>query len=251
MCAAAGLIVPVAHRLTKHLVPAPQRASHRPTPVDPLCAESRAPRALSPECERPSVGRARLLRTRCGHPAVGDARSAPGSLLCRWEKAEAESAPPLATSIAKLRRQRELADYMGYCPHRREGHMTCGTRDGRTLSRRRLDPRFLLVRSRQAAERHSNARMAARRARGARGARRRLPGWVAFYAGRSSALLLARSRYPRIAAARPASVAMRDSPEPGATGGCYRRARNEPAKKTSGSLTGGMRRLSTRPTTIQ
>jgi hypothetical protein len=25
-----------------------------------------------------------------------------------------------------------LADYMGYCPHRREDHMRCGTRDGRT-----------------------------------------------------------------------------------------------------------------------
>jgi hypothetical protein len=69
--------------------------------------------------------------------ASGDARSAPGSLLRRWEKVEAESAPPRATSIAKLRRQRELADYMGYCPHRRKDHVSCGTRDGRTLSRRR------------------------------------------------------------------------------------------------------------------
>jgi len=36
----------------------------------------------------------------------------------------------------------QLADYMGCCPHRRKGHMKCGTRRGRTLSsRRRFDPR--------------------------------------------------------------------------------------------------------------
>jgi hypothetical protein len=29
---------------------------------------------------------------------------------------------------------RSPSDYMGYCPHRREGHTRCGTRDGRTLS---------------------------------------------------------------------------------------------------------------------
>jgi hypothetical protein len=35
------------------------------------------------------------------------------------------------------RRPDHLAFYMGYCPHRRKGHVSCGTRDGRTLSRRR------------------------------------------------------------------------------------------------------------------
>jgi quercetin dioxygenase-like cupin family protein len=34
----------------------------------------------------------------------------------------------------------QLAFYMGYCPHRRKGHVSGGTRDGRTLPRRtRLD----------------------------------------------------------------------------------------------------------------
>ena len=63
-----------------------------------------------------------------------------------------------AVALASAARRRgrhddldRLADYMGYCPHRREGHMRCGTRDGRTLSRRRhLDPRLLVVSSRRA-----------------------------------------------------------------------------------------------------
>jgi hypothetical protein len=42
---------------------------------------------------------------------------------------------------SSARRPDRLADYMGYCPHRREGHMRCGPHDGRTLSRRRrLEP---------------------------------------------------------------------------------------------------------------
>jgi hypothetical protein len=61
-----------------------------------------------------------------------------------------------------------LPNYMGYCPHRREGHMRCGTRDGRTLSRRRrLDPRLLLVRSRRAATEPWAARNGVKAARGA------------------------------------------------------------------------------------
>jgi hypothetical protein len=57
---------------------------------------------------------------------------------------------------------------MGYCPHRREGHMRCGTRDGGTLSRRRrLDPRLLVVRSRRATTEPWAARNGANAARGA------------------------------------------------------------------------------------
>jgi hypothetical protein len=77
----------------------------------------------------PGYGRDAGIRRR----AIGS-RIAPASV---GETAEAESARLLATSIAKLRRQRDLAFYMGYCPHRRKGHVSCGTRDGRTLSRRR------------------------------------------------------------------------------------------------------------------
>ena len=46
--------------------------------------------------------------------------------------------------------------------------MSCGTRDGRTLSRRRrLDPRFLVVRSRRATTEPWAARDGAKAARGA------------------------------------------------------------------------------------
>jgi hypothetical protein len=43
------------------------------------------------------------------------------------------------------RRPDRLAFYMGYCPHRRTGHVSCGTRDGRTLSRSRARATYLLV----------------------------------------------------------------------------------------------------------
>jgi hypothetical protein len=57
---------------------------------------------------------------------------------------------------------------MGYCPYRREGHMRCGTRDGRTLSRRRrLDPRLLVVRSTPRHDRTWVARNGVKAARGA------------------------------------------------------------------------------------
>ena len=98
-------------------------------------------RSLSPVCERPECrSGARLLRTSCRRPSA--------------------------------RRPDRLAFSMGCCPHRRKGHMSCGTRDGRTLSRRRrLDRhacsssrtgvwrrwarRSRVVRSRRAPDRHS------------------------------------------------------------------------------------------------
>ena len=75
---------------------------------------------------------------------------------------------PARGTPSSARRPDRLADYMGYCPHRREGHMRCGTRDGRTLSRRRrLDPRLLVVRSRRATTEPWAARNGAKAARGA------------------------------------------------------------------------------------
>ena len=68
----------------------------------------------------------------------------PSDLPCRAiprrGNAGGESAPGRRRRSTKLRRQRDLAFYMGYCPDRRKGHVSCGTRDGRALSRtRRLD----------------------------------------------------------------------------------------------------------------
>ena len=62
---------------------------------------------------------------------------------------------PARGTPSSARRPDRLADYMGCCPHRRAGHMRCGTRDGRTLSRRRrVDPRLLVVRSRSPRPNH-------------------------------------------------------------------------------------------------
>ena len=55
------------------------------------------------------------------------------------------SQPARGTPSGSARRPDRLAFYMGYCPHRRTGHVSCGTRDGRTLSRRRARPTRLLV----------------------------------------------------------------------------------------------------------
>ncbi len=46
--------------------------------------------------------------------------------------------PAAGAPSSSARRPDRLAFYMGYCPHRREGHVSCGTRDGRKLSRARL-----------------------------------------------------------------------------------------------------------------
>jgi hypothetical protein len=78
--------------------------------------------------------------------ASAGARSAPASLLHRYEKAEDQLAPLLATSISKLRRLRDLAVYMGCCADRRQGHVTCATHNGRPTgldtaeAKRRLAP---------------------------------------------------------------------------------------------------------------
>jgi hypothetical protein len=40
--------------------------------------------------------------------------------------------PPASAPTRSARRPDRLADYMGYCPHRRKGHVSGGTRDGRT-----------------------------------------------------------------------------------------------------------------------
>ena len=100
--------------------------------------------------------------------ASGEADRLPGRSCVGRRKAVSRVGAPARDSIANLRRQCDLADYMGYCPHRREGHMRCGTRDGRTLSRRRrLDPRLLVVRSRRATTEPWAPRNGAKAARGA------------------------------------------------------------------------------------
>jgi hypothetical protein len=53
--------------------------------------------------------------------------------------------PAAGAPWSAARRPDRLAFYMGYCPHRRKGHVSCGTRDGRTLSRSRTRPTYLLV----------------------------------------------------------------------------------------------------------
>jgi hypothetical protein len=51
-----------------------------------------------------------------------------------------EPAPGAPSSPA--RRPDHLADYMGCCADRRKGHVSCGTRGGRTLSTRRRPDRY-------------------------------------------------------------------------------------------------------------
>ena len=105
--------------------------------------------------EKGTEGRARRAGAR--HPRQGD-------------RSGRTSAVVLA-SAARLRGRattRSPCRLMGYCPHRREGHMRCGTRDGRALSRRRrLDPRLLVVRRRRATTEPWAARNGAKAARGA------------------------------------------------------------------------------------
>ena len=112
-----------------------------PYPWEPARTPCRSPRT----CSRRDAGvRVPVRRVPAADEiqASASARSTPASLLHRYEKAEDELAPLLATSISKLRRLRELAVYMGYCAYRWKGHMRRGTHEGRTLSRRRrLDMR--------------------------------------------------------------------------------------------------------------
>jgi hypothetical protein len=90
--------------------------------------------ATASRCERAPRGQPprRLQGTRCRRLPARDwlsCRARPRGKPRRRSRSRLRS--------AKLRRQRPLAFYMGYCPHRRKGHVSCGTRDGRTLSRRR------------------------------------------------------------------------------------------------------------------
>ena len=86
--------------------------------------------------------------------ASAGARSALAALLHRYEKAEDELAPLLATSISKLRRLRDLAFYMGYRADRWEGRVTPGLRVRRgKMGSAPTDRPGVLLSSRGASER--------------------------------------------------------------------------------------------------
>jgi hypothetical protein len=88
-------------------------------------------RACAP-CER------RRAANPARHPVGAASISAPAGGHGRPQPAA--GAPP-----SSPRRPDRLAFYMGYCPHRRKGHVSCGTRDSRTLSRRRRFDRHACV----------------------------------------------------------------------------------------------------------
>jgi hypothetical protein len=69
----------------------------------------------------------------------------------------------------------QLAFYMGYCPHRRKGHVSGGTRDSRTLPRRTRLDRHACSSSRTVVWRTLDHTLACRPTRNCRGARQGLP----------------------------------------------------------------------------
>jgi hypothetical protein len=76
--------------------------------------------------------------------------------VARWSSSTSSRRPS-----SSARRPDRLAFYIGYCSHRRKGHMRCRKGDGSKLSRRSGSRawRLLVIRSGHAGDRHSGARI--------------------------------------------------------------------------------------------
>jgi hypothetical protein len=110
-----------------------------------LARPKRRPADPSPT-ETPIRGRAPCEKTTGRHvspqrnPAVRNRR--PGG------RRHGRPQPAARARSSPARRPDRLAVYMGYCPHRQKGPVSCGTRDGHTLSRRRRRDRYACSSSR-------------------------------------------------------------------------------------------------------
>jgi hypothetical protein len=154
-----------------------RRAGHLPAPptrsADGHLTPATARRSPSRNQQRRSryhspTTRGRHSQTDNEHDALPHQRRAQ-----RVESDIGDRRQPAPGTPSSARRPDRLAVYMGYCPHRREGHVSSGTRDSRTLSRRtHLDLRASS--SSVADRRRTGTRTLASRREQVRGARRRL-----------------------------------------------------------------------------